>query len=70
MSISESPDARGREASTRYALVVARLARRWWIVVTSGLVAAVVGVGFCLLQTPIYAASATLYVTASSDSSA
>ncbi|MDH3026963.1 polysaccharide biosynthesis tyrosine autokinase [Gordonia alkanivorans] len=41
--------------------------REWWIVGVLALIAAVLGLGFSLLQTPLYSSTATLYVTSGTD---
>ncbi|MGW0036416.1 polysaccharide biosynthesis tyrosine autokinase [Gordonia sp. NPDC003376] len=49
---------------------VSLLRRSWWVVLLLGLCCAVVALGFSLLQTPLYLASSTLYVTSGSDANA
>ena len=44
--------------------------RNWWIVALSGAVIGCLGLGYCLLQTPLYVSSAKLYVTSGTEADA
>ncbi|MDH3022464.1 polysaccharide biosynthesis tyrosine autokinase [Gordonia alkanivorans] len=54
----------------RYRAAWALLRQDWWIVAMCAIVGALAGLGLSLAQTPTYASTATLYVTAGSEGTA
>ncbi|MDV6309972.1 polysaccharide biosynthesis tyrosine autokinase [Gordonia amicalis] len=56
----------GSSANALHSAVLV-VVRGWWIIVLSGLLGAVLGLGWCFLQTPKYESTATLYVTSVSE---
>ncbi|MCR8899000.1 polysaccharide biosynthesis tyrosine autokinase [Gordonia sp. GONU] len=56
--------------SARVRAFGSKLRDEWWVVTLVALLGALVGLGFSLIQTPIYSSSAVLYVTSVSESNA
>ncbi|TYQ10708.1 UNVERIFIED_ORG: capsular exopolysaccharide synthesis family protein [Gordonia westfalica J30] len=56
--------------SAKVRAFASKLRDEWWVVTLVALVGALVGLGFSLIQTPIYSSSAVLYVTSVGESNA
>ncbi len=54
----------------RVAPVLDAVRRGWWIVLACGIVVALCGFGYSMLQSPVYRATAAVYVTSGSEASA
>lgn len=59
--LSSMADRKGVNSALAY------LKSSWWLPVTCGLVASVIGLFLCISQTPVYRGTATLYVTSGND---
>lgn len=65
-----STEVLGRRGGDSFRNALALTMSRWWVIAVCGLGGGVIALAGCLVQTPVYEATSTLYVTSASDANA